>query len=359
MNATASAANTAALTSLTAAAQTAEAPGRVCPLRYRYGAGAIARTETRQAQTLYVIGGLYGNIPALDAIELMARAEPRAPTLCFNGDFNWFDVADREFTEINLRVLANDAILGNVEAELDSPVDDAGCGCAYPDSVDGAIVERSNQIHRQLKATARRHAGLRVRIAQLPMFARYKVAGCRIGVVHGDADSLAGWRFEVEALDDPQAVPWLRSVFATADVDLFASTHTCLPALRRFGLGPGREGWVANNGAAGMPNFAGDLSGLCTRVSATPSPHPVLQEVRIGGAHVALLPLLFDTDRWRADFLAQWPPGSPAWKSYFERIVRGPAYEASTATRFGSDDSNASSGNSFPIRRNVYQETST
>ncbi len=52
-----------------------EAPGRVCPLRYRYAPGAIARADTRQARALYVVGGLYGNVPALDAIERMARLE--------------------------------------------------------------------------------------------------------------------------------------------------------------------------------------------------------------------------------------------------------------------------------------------
>lgn len=306
-------------------------PGRVCPLRYSYGASSIARAQTRAAQTLYVVGGLYGNIPALDAIESMARAEAVAPTLCFNGDFNWFNVADRGFAEINQRVLAHDAILGNVEAEFDSPADDAGCGCAYPASVDAGIVERSNRIHAELKATATRHAALLGRISTLPMFARYQVGDCRIGVVHGDADSLSGWRFDVQTLDDPQALPWLQSAFETADVDLFAGTHTCLPAMRGFALAPGRDGCVVNNGAAGMPNFAGDLAGLCTRISATPSPHPVLQEFRIAGVYVALLPVRYDTDRWHTEFLAQWPPGSPAWQSYFERITRGPAFTPNQA----------------------------
>ena len=310
---------------------TGSEPGRVCPLRYRYGAGAIARAAPREVATLYVVGGLYGNVPALDAVEAMARTEPDAPTLCFNGDFNWFNVADRDFVEINLRVLANDAILGNVEAEFDSPVDDAGCGCAYPASVDDGTVERSNRIHAQLEATARRHEAQRRRIAQLPMFARYRVADCRVGVVHGDADSLAGWRFGVDALDDPQALPWLQSVFELAGVDLFASTHTCLPALRRFALAPGREACVVNNGAAGMPNFAGDPAGLCTRIATTPSPHAALQEVRIAGAHVALLPVRFDADRWRTEFLTQWPAGSPAWQSYYERITRGPKFAPSQA----------------------------
>ncbi|MEP7283821.1 MAG: hypothetical protein ABI696_17715 [Rubrivivax sp.] len=56
--------------------------------------------------------------------------------------------------------------------------------------MDTAIVDWSNQIHRQLKETASRHETLRQRIAQLPMFARYQVAGCRVDGVHGDADSL-------------------------------------------------------------------------------------------------------------------------------------------------------------------------
>jgi len=305
------------------------APGRVCPLRYRYGAQALAETPTREATTLYVVGGLYGNGPALDTIEQLARTDVQGsqpPVLCFNGDFNWFNVADREFAQINQRVLAHDAILGNVEAEFESPADDAGCGCAYPDSVDGAVVDRSNQIHRQLKATAHRHETLRRRIAMLPMFARYRVAGCRVGVVHGDADSLAGWRFDVAALADPAARPWLLSAFRQADVDLFASTHTCLPALRHFALDQGHQGCVVNNGAAGLPNFKGDLAGLCTRISTVPSPHPVLHETRVAGAYVALLPVRFDAERWRAEFLAQWPPGSAAWLSYFQRITAGPTF---------------------------------
>jgi hypothetical protein len=324
-----------ALQEAATAAPADAAPGRVCPLRYRYGPGAIASAETRSAHTLYVVGGLYGNLPALDTIELMARMETQAgappPTLCFNGDFNWFNVADRDFAEINLRVLANDALLGNVEAELDAPSDDAGCGCAYPASVDAAVVARSNQIHARLKGTARRHAELLGRIARLPMLARYRVANCRIGVVHGDAESLAGWGFDVDALDDPLHAAWVRAIFDAAAVDLFASTHTCLPALRRFTRSAGGDACVVNNGAAGMPNFRGELAGQCTRIAATPSPHPVLQEIRVAGAWVALLPVRFDPDRWRSDFLAQWPPGSPAWESYFQRITHGPAFEPNRA----------------------------
>ncbi len=68
-----------------------ELAGRVCPLHYRYGARAIATAPLASAQTLYVIGGLYGNLQALDAIEALALQEPGPVTLCFNGDFNWFN----------------------------------------------------------------------------------------------------------------------------------------------------------------------------------------------------------------------------------------------------------------------------
>ncbi len=311
----------------------ADAAGRVCPLRYRYGAAALRQAVPRSVATLYVAGGLYGNLPALDAVERLAAGEAGPTTLCFNGDFNWFDVADATFVEINRRVLRHDAILGNVEAELDAPGDDAGCGCAYPDDVDQATVERSNQIHRLLKATAARHPELLARIARLPMFRRYRVADLTVGVVHGDAESLAGWRFDVAALADPANDAWLQSALQAAEVDVFASSHTCLPALRQVERSGAVPACVVNNGAAGMPNFADDLSGLCSRIGADPSPHPVIHERRIGAAYVALLRLDYDVLKWRTQFLQQWPPGSPAWASYFDRIERGPRFHAAEALR--------------------------
>ena len=62
------------------------------------------------------------------------------------------------------------------------------------------------------------------------------------------------------------------------------------------------------------------------RISSVPSPHPVLHETRIAGAYVALVPVRFDAERWRVEFLAQWPAGSAAWLSYFQRITAGPVF---------------------------------
>lgn len=299
------------------------APGRVCPLRYRYGPDAIARAPARPARILYVIGGLYGNIQALDAVETMAGAEPDPVTLCFNGDFNWFNVDDAGFRTINERVLQYDAILGNVEAEFGSDSDAAGCGCAYPDHVHQGTVERSNRIHAALKRTAARHPDLRARLAALPMIARYRVGDARVGVVHGDAESLAGWRFDAAALDDPGEQSWRTEAFARSGVDIFASTHTCAPAMRSFDHGGGKV--VANNGAAGMPNAPASRFGILTRIATIPSPHPRLYGRSLQGAYIDALAISYDDAEWRERFLANWSEGSPAWLSYFDRIANGPA----------------------------------
>jgi len=293
-------------------------------LRYRYGPGAIAKVRERSAETLYVIGGLYGNAPALAAIDAMVAAEPGPIRLCFNGDFNWFNVDDAGFRGINERVLAHDAILGNVEAELGEPSADAGCGCAYPENVGKGVVERSNQIHAALKRTAARHPDLLVRLGELAMVARYRVGNARVGVVHGDAESLAGWRFDVTALDDPKEQEWRADAFAVAQVDVFACSHTCLPAMRRFNLG--RDKLVANNGAAGMPNALGTNFGILTRIGKSPSPHPSLYGHVLRGVSIDAVPIHYDISRWQVEFLKNWPPGSPAWVSYYDRIANGPDY---------------------------------
>ena len=72
-------------------------PGRSCPLHYRYAPGDLARAADFTADTLYVIGGLYGNVPALQAVLALAQRERSAVTLAFNGDFNWFNSDDASF----------------------------------------------------------------------------------------------------------------------------------------------------------------------------------------------------------------------------------------------------------------------
>jgi len=285
-------------------------PGRSCPLHYRYAPSVFARKADLQTDTLYVVGGLYGNRLALETVLGLIAKERGSTALLFNGDFNWFNSDDEGFEAINTAVLSHRALRGNVETELASDDASGGCGCGYPDSVAEADVDRSNEILEQLRGTARHFPVLRERLAQLPMHAVAQVGKLRIGIVHGDAESLAGWQFDVSALDDDNQRPHLGTMFTASNVDGFASSHTCLPALREFSVGDGKH-WVINNGAAGMPNFSGTQFGVLTRISVHPSaPGTSLYGIRTKETFIDALPVRYDHARWVREFLANWAPGS-------------------------------------------------
>ena len=303
-------------------------PGRACPLAYGYGAAALAREVEIEVDTLWVAGGLYGNPYALEALLECYAREAGAKALVFNGDFHWFDVDADSFDRVNRAVLQFDAIRGNVETELASPAADAGCGCGYPDWVDDGTVERSNRILERLRATARRFPQAMQGLARLPMHRVAAVGGERVVVVHGDADSLAGWKFSQERLADAEGRVAAARSFDEANAAIFASSHTCLPVLQRFSHGR----LIVNNGAAGMPNFRGDTRGVATRISVSRGKSSLYSASR-GSVFVEAVSLDYDAAAWQKSFLAQWPAGSDAHRSYFERIVGGPAYAVGQAMR--------------------------
>lgn len=312
-------------------------PGRTCPTGYGYSPDEFVRAPELHAETLYVVGGLYGNSSALDAVEALALRELTPVRLVFNGDFHWFDVQPEIFSDIHGRVLEHVALRGNVETELAGEDAAAGCGCAYPEDVSDAHVEWSNQIMQRLHASA--HKALdaaRPSLIGLPMHLVAQVGGARIGIVHGDATSLAGWNFSREQLDDPSRRAINEQIFRQSEVTLFASSHTCSPVLRRFKMN-GKECGVINNGAAGMPNFSGTRHGVISRIATTPAPPflPVLIEriFQVDGEnlYVAAVALDYDDAAWQQQFCADWPVSSPASLSYLERIQNGPAYRIDQA----------------------------
>jgi hypothetical protein len=301
-------------------------PGRNCPLHYRYAPTVFANTPTLEADTLYVVGGLYGNRRALEEVLEMVAQERGSTLLIFNGDFNWFNLDDSGFAAVNSTVLSHCALRGNVETELGDDNSGAGCGCAYPASVPDAEVDRSNEILSKLRDTARRFPGLLAQLAALPMYGLVKVGALRIGIVHGDATSLAGWQFDVSSLDDSSHRNSLHSVFSAAQVDGFASSHTCLPALRKFRL-EGSDRFVINNGAAGMPNFRNTQFGVLSRISVrSPRSGQSLYGRRMKGCYVDALAIRYNSQRWLDDFIGNWPAGSPGHASYFKRMTSGPEY---------------------------------
>ncbi|MCE2746473.1 MAG: hypothetical protein LW710_11295 [Burkholderiales bacterium] len=305
-----------------------EQAGRSCPIRYQYGAAKIAQAPLVACDVLYVVGGLYGNGFALNAVENLAAQEAGHVRICFNGDFNWFNKSPEDFIQINQRVLKHDCILGNVEAELGEPLDAADCGCAYPENVDQGVVDRSNFIHTELKRCAQQHPDLLGELLQKPYFARYSVGSLNVAVVHGDGDSLAGWRFDPAHLQQADEAPWRAALFEKAQVNMFASSHTCSAAFHSEPLQNGQighTGLISNNGAAGMASEPGSLNGLFTRISATPLSNSslVFQSTQLNGVWVEQVRVKIDQAAWQQHFLSQWPEGTAAHTSYFKRISEG------------------------------------
>jgi hypothetical protein len=331
-------------------------PGRSCPLHYRYRSVDFDRAPSLRAETLYVVGGLYGNVEALHHLLQMKESEEQRTgakvTLLFNGDFNWFDIDPGSFAEINETVLGHVATQGNVEAELSNPAEGAGCGCNYPASVEDGVVERSNLIMQRLQTRARDFPAIAQRVASLPLYLTVGVGRITIGIVHGDAESLAGWGFSFEEMAQHDSVASFSELaeqgrfypagaaieryFQEAKVSAFACTHTCLPFLQDFRV-QGKRRLVINNGAAGMPNFKGTHYGLLTRISNSPeTPSNSLYGVNLEGVRFDALPIDFDQRAWLDRFSRNWPAGSAAHQSYFKRITEGPAFHPSQAARLTS-----------------------
>jgi hypothetical protein len=320
----------------------APAPGRHCPLHYRYRPevfAAAAPAHLQSLDVLYVVGGLYGNELALERVLALFDRERGRKRLVFNGDFHWFDADPAVFSRVQRSVLGHEAMRGNVETELASDADDAdaGCGCAYPDWVGDGVVERSNRILQRLRRVVT--AAEQAELSALPMWQRADVGPVRLGLVHGDATSLAGWGFAQEHLRDAGHRAEVARWFDRAGVDAFACTHTCLPVFQGLRHGPqaqpGWPRWILNNGAAGMPNFRDDSAGLLTRIAVEPFAGPGLRfAVALGRDVLAeAIAIEVDAEAWRARFVAQWPAGSDAHQSYFERIAQGPAYDPAEAVR--------------------------
>jgi hypothetical protein len=324
-------------------------PGRDCPLAYRYRPEALAEPARLSADTLFVVGGLYGNPAALQAVLGRAQREPIAEArIVFNGDFHWLDIDPADFRAISELVLSHHAIKGNVEAEL-AANQTAGCGCAYPDYIDDGVVERSNRIMTRLRATAERFPDLIDRLGRLPRYLTATVGGERVGIVHGDPESLAGWRLALEAMEpgdpaareqtgwsgEPTTAAQVQAWFRRADVRVFASTHTGLPYAQDF-LVAGRRRVVINNGAAGIGNFAGTSYGVVTRLSSDlRPPADSLYGITAGALRCDAVPLRFDLLWWQARFLAQWPRDTPGYRSYFARIADGTPLRPEQAARGG------------------------
>ena len=289
--------------------------GRDCPLDYRLARDAFNGEPLFECQVLYVAGGLYGNRQALAAVQRRLAAEPNARVV-FNGDAHWFDRDPQIFQQIEQGISAHLALRGNVETELGRADDSgAGCGCAYPMTVEEAVVERSNAIQQELNRTVQGLPGMDERLAIRPSTALVSVAGQRVAISHGDEQSLAGWSCSRESLSEAARQQQLNAWFATHNVTVLATSHTCSAVALNL-----EHGALINNGAAGLPNFAGGRYGLLSRIATTPHP-AALYRCQRDGLFIEALPLNYNHDAFLADFDRQWPAHSPAALSYRSRVL--------------------------------------
>jgi hypothetical protein len=186
-------------------------------------------------------------------------------------------------------------------------------------------------------------------MGELPRYLTASVAGERVGIVHGDPESLAGWRLALEAMEPgdlavrrqvgwrgrPTTAADLMEWFGRADVSVLASTHTGLPYAQVVPDGRRRR-LVLNNGTAGLASFADTTFGVVTRLSSDPRPPADgLYGATVGALRCDAVALRFDLGEWRRRFLAQWPPGSPGHRSYFARLTGGTQLRLRQAARAG------------------------
>jgi hypothetical protein len=157
---------------------------------------------------------------------------------------------------------------------------------------------------------ARNHPALRAQLAALPVNLVAEVGGLRVAIVHGDCESLAGWSYDESAFHRNAGSARLAAHFAASGARIIASSHTCLPVALRLNR-PQGDCVLFNNGAAGMPNFAGTQFGVMTRIATTPAPSAAtIYGTVVGGVHVDDLLVNYDHVLGHLVFMAKWPAGS-------------------------------------------------
>ena len=179
--------------------------------------------------------------------------------------------------------------------------------------------------------------GLAAQLAARPACALVSVGGRRVAISHGDERSLAGWDCAREALAEPARQRQLDDWFAATGVQVLATSHTCAAAALNLGSGA-----LINNGAAGLPNFAGGRYGLLSRIATTPHPDALYRCER-AGLYIEALALHYDHHAFLAEFDRQWPAGSPAASSYRSRILAA-GLEPPQAALLGGFTLNSHSG---------------
>jgi diadenosine tetraphosphatase ApaH/serine/threonine PP2A family protein phosphatase len=219
---------------------------------------------------LAVMGGAYGNVPALEACLRDARLRG-AGMRAFLGDAIGccghsdavLDLIQRSFPVL---------VAGNHEQQAAAGTDSCGCGYSSPED-EAAGCEAFRHAMRGLGPDHRAW------LARWPERAFVEMEGGRVLLCHGSPGHTSEFLYECE-LDDLRLVAWLDRF----DVRGFVCTHSGLPWVRR--LRGGR--FAANCGVVGKPDHDGD-----------PAVHYLMIDLPAGGdAVLDLRRVEYDHETW-------------------------------------------------------------
>lgn len=291
--------------------------GRNCSLDYFLDRNWTEKSNKLFRDAIYVVGGLYGNYEALKTIKKIIK-EDNERFLAFNGDVHWFDININDFLkiEVTLEMQGCRLMMGNVEYELLSKDDTFGCGCNYSELVEDDFVMHSNIIHSIMKKNLMGQDILE-KIKLRPRAKVYNLFDKKIAITHGDEKNMAGWKCSRDDLSYKKRQEELFNWMNDNNIDILATSHTCLPALLRI-----NNKIIINNGAAGMANVKGESFGLISRIGNKPHSQAIISE-KIDDVYVELVKVDFSLLDFLEWFDKVWPKGTAANVSYRSRITNG------------------------------------
>lgn len=236
----------------------------------------IARHAAPAARRIAVMGGIYGNVPALEACLADAAAQ-RADLYVCNGDMTGCcGHSDRTLELLRSRFTV--FVAGNHEQQSHAGADNCACNyAAEEDTTCGSVGHRYSL--RSLSDENRAWLGT------LPELATVETAAGRLLVCHGSPGQTNEFLYETE-LDEKPLAAWLDLAGARA----FVCTHSGFPWVREIG-----DGRLAiNAGVVGKPDHDADLAVHYALLDASPA-----------GFRADLRRVEYDADGWVAQIAAE------------------------------------------------------
>jgi len=220
-------------------------------------------------QKLAVMGGSYGNLPALRAC-LDDAAGQGAELRAFNGDSIGCCAHSNEVVAM-IRDGFDIFVAGNHEQQ--AVAGSTSCGCGYSSAEDEKIGCEAFE-----HATSGLGEEARAFLATWPDHAFVELAGGRVLICHGSPGYTSEFLYEAE-LDDMRLEAWLDHF----QVRGFVCTHSGLPFVRM--LGDGR--FAVNCGVTGKPDHDGDTAVHYALIDLPAEGEPRIEIRRVAYDHEA------------------------------------------------------------------------